>query len=118
MSNINGNTLSAAFECLRLAAIYRCGHCPPDQACGLFGESFDFSRDECNHTLSLDAAEAILLLRDAVPEMLEQRREIERLRALLPECWDAASAHAVASHKDFKQTHPGKAEWIREALGQ
>ena len=51
-------------------------------------------------------------------QLLAMLDEIERLRALLPECWDAASAHAVASHKDFKQTHPGKAEWIREALVQ
>lgn len=83
MRHINGHTLSAAYECLRLAEVYRCDYCPTDMACGLFGTTFDDSRDECHHTLDLDAAQAILLLRDAVPEMLEHRRENERLRAAL-----------------------------------
>ena len=32
----------------------------------------------------------------------------------LKNCWDASSAYTMASHKDFKQTHPNFIQWIKE----
>ena len=32
----------------------------------------------------------------------------------LKKCWDASSAYAIVSHKDFKQTHLNFNEWIKE----
>lgn len=49
----------------------------------------------------------------ALTELAEARAEVERLRKLLPEAFEAGIARAIGSHEDFKQTHPDKDEWIR-----
>ena len=39
-----------------MAEVYQCSSCPPEEACGLDGESFDRSYDECHHPLTLEKA--------------------------------------------------------------
>jgi len=42
--------------------------------------------------------------------------EVERLRALLSQAFDAGMARAIASHEGFVQIHPSKEEWLADAL--
>lgn len=59
--------------------LYRCqfsvrdsetfGHEP--SACGINGESYDASRDACNHTLPMSEGELIVAARNALPRLLE-----------------------------------------------
>ena len=58
-----------------MAEVYQCSYCPPDLACGLDGESFDCSHDECHHPLTLDDAR----LYAAAPDLLEVCKTIVQL---------------------------------------
>ena len=49
-----------------MAEVYQCSHCPPDEACGLDGESFDCSRDECHHPLTLEMARKFAAVDDLI----------------------------------------------------
>jgi DNA repair exonuclease SbcCD ATPase subunit len=42
--------------------------------------------------------------------------EVERLRKLLSQAFDAGMAYAVGDHKDFTQTHPDKKTWLRSVV--
>lgn len=33
---------------------------------------------------------------------------------VLKKCWDASSAYTIATHEDFKQTHPNFIEWFEQ----
>lgn len=41
---------------------------------------------------------------------------IEELIVLLEKSFDAGSAYTIASHKDFKQIHPNKEEFIKSII--
>jgi len=42
--------------------------------------------------------------------------EVKRLQDLLPKAFDAGCAYAIGSHRDFKQIHPTRDEWVKQAL--
>ena len=46
----------------------------------------------------------------------ELEAERDRLRGLLPQAFDAGFARAIGSHIDFKQTHPSRDDWVKNAL--
>lgn len=41
---------------------------------------------------------------------------IEELIVLLEKSFDAGSAYTIGSHKDFKQIHPNKEEFIKSII--
>ncbi len=40
--------------------------------------------------------------------------QAERMYQSMKECWYAACAYNVGSHKEFKQTHPNFKEWFEQ----
>jgi hypothetical protein len=58
-----------------MAEVYQCPSCPPDEACGLDGHTFDHSYDECHHPLTLEEAR----LYAAASDLLEACKTIVQL---------------------------------------
>lgn len=52
--------MSADKSKARLWTVYRCQFANDQEACGLNGESFDASYDECHHTLNYDDATFVI----------------------------------------------------------
>ncbi len=66
--------------------VYRCSYVdeygaePGTRACGLNGESFDYSRDECHHPLPLVDATFIAAARNTdIPDLVAEVRRLQGL---------------------------------------
>jgi hypothetical protein len=45
-------------------------------------------------------------------------KRIAELEALLPAAFDAGMAYSAGSGREFRQTHPDRETWVRQALGE
>lgn len=73
-----------------MSTVYQCSFAKkeaPDRACGIDGESFDYSREECHHPLTLEQAKLFA----AAPELLEALRDIQ---------WDADGVPTVWPNRE------------------
>lgn len=69
-----------------LWSVYQCESCKedePNSACGVNGEKFDHSRDECHHPLSIEKANRIVDCVNACSGMTDPKQAIEGLKKAL-----------------------------------
>lgn len=51
---------------------------------------------------------------DSMGKVEDLQDEINRLRDLIPQAWQAGQSWLMGSRKDFQQTHPTLREWMKQ----
>lgn len=51
---------------------------------------------------------------DKINFITDTECNFEKMYQSLKDCWKAACAYTIGSHKDFKQTHPNFEEWFNQ----